>query len=312
MSTDCQPPAAPASLPRSAWSRVARRFRLPSWPGWMLLVVLLYCAAALLATAGWAQEDWTRRAGRSFAPPSAEHWLGTDRLGRSVALKAWLGARLSVAVCCGGAALAVGIGLLLGMAAGWRRGWVDAVVMWLCATFSTVPRLLLLLALALVLREQTWFGLSLQGIPALVLALGLTGWVGTCQVVRAEMRKLTSLSFVTAARALGADGWGIARRHALPHLMHLVLVEFGLRAAGAVGAEVSLSFLGLGPTDQPSWGTMLEEARLELPHDVWWQMAAAFVAVLLFSVAIHEVGETLRDALDPRLPAPEEKRRPVA
>lgn len=268
----------------------------------MLLVVGLYFAAAFLGSLGWPQEDWTKRAGPSFAPPAAAHWLGTDRLGRSVALKVWLGAQVSVAVSCGAAALSVGLGLLLGMLAGWRRGWVDAAVVWLCTTFSTVPRLLLLLALTLVLREQSWFGVSLQGIPALVLALGLTGWVGTCQVVRAEMRKLSSLSFITAARALGADGWTIAHRHALPHLMHLVLVEFGLRAAGAVGAEVSLGFLGLGPLDQPSWGTMLEEARLELPHDVWWQMAAAFGAVLLFSVAIHEVGETLRAALDPRPP----------
>lgn len=271
----------------------------------MLLVVTLYFLAALCAGLGWPQADWSQRVGPSFEPPGPEHWLGTDRLGRSVALKTWLGAQMSVAVSCGGAALSVCLGLLLGMLGGWCRGWVDAVVLWLCATLSTVPRLLLLLALALVLGQQSLLGMPLAGLPSLILALGLSGWVGTCQVVRAEMRKLAALPFITAARALGASSRDIAHRHALPHLMHLVLVEFGLRAAGAVGAEVSLGFLGLGPLDRPSWGTMLEEARLELPHHVWWQMAAAFTAVLLFSVAIHEVSETLREALDPRLPPPQ-------
>lgn len=270
----------------------------------MLLVVLAYFIAALLGSLGWPHEDWTRRDGPSFAPPSWEHWFGTDRLGRSVALKTWLGARLSVVISCGGAVLAVGTGLLLGMLAGWLRSWVDALVIWLCTTLSTVPRLLLLLALSLLLREQTVFGVSLHGAPAMLLALGLTGWVGVCQVVRAEMIKLSSLPFILAARTLGASSFDIARRHALPHLTHLILVEFGLRVAGFIGAEVSLSFLGLGPADQPSWGTMLEEARIETGQHVWWQMTAAFSAVLLFSTAVHEVSDALRDALDPRT-APE-------
>lgn len=291
-------------VPGTERSRLRQVFRLRDWPGIMLLIVLVYFIAALLGTVGWPCEDWTRRAGPSFAPPSWEHWFGTDRLGRSVALKTWLGARLSVIVSCGGAALAVGIGLLLGMLAGWRRGWVDAVVIWLCTTLSTVPRLLLLLAFSLLLREQTVFGMPLHGVPSMLLALGLTGWVGVCQVVRAEMLKLGSLSFIVAARALGAGSFDTARRHALPQLTHLILVEFGLRVAGFIGAEVSLSFLGLGPVDRPSWGTMLEEARIEIAQHVWWQMTAAFTAVLLFSIAVHEVSDALRDALDPRT-APE-------
>ncbi|WP_395745943.1 ABC transporter permease [Prosthecobacter sp.] len=281
-------------------SRMRQVFHPCGWPGVMLLVVLAYFMAAMLGGLGWPHDDWTQRVGPSFAPPSWEHWFGTDRLGRSVAMKTWLGARLSVIISCGGAALAVGAGVLLGMLAGWRRGWVDALVIWLCTTLSTVPRLMLLLALALLLREQTLFGVSLYGAPSMLLALGLTGWVGTCQVVRAEMIKLGALNFVTAARVLGASGFDIARRHALPHLTHLILVEFGLRVAGFIGAEVSLSFLGLGPADQPSWGTMLEEARLEIPQQVWWQMSAAFAAVFLFSLAMHEVSDALRDALDPR------------
>jgi len=281
-------------------------FRPGGWPGVMLLVVLVYLTAAMLGSLGWPDNDWTRRVGPSFAPPSWEHWFGTDRLGRSVAVKAWLGARVSVIISCGGAALAVGAGVLLGMLAGWWRGWVDAMVIWLCTTLSTVPRLMLLLALALLLREQTVFGVSLYGAPSMLLALGLTGWVGTCQVVRAEMIKLGTLNFITAARALGANGFDIARRHALPHLTHLILVEFGLKVAGFIGAEVSLSFLGLGPADQPSWGTMLEEARIETAQHVWWQMTAAFAAVFLFSLAVHEVSDALRDALDPRM-SPEEK-----
>ncbi|MFC5453350.1 ABC transporter permease [Prosthecobacter fluviatilis] len=289
-----------ATMTTPGWNRLRKVFRLRGWPGVMLIVVLAYIMAALLGSLGWPDEDWTRRAGPSFAPPSWEHWFGTDRLGRSVALKTWLGARLSVIISCGGAAIAVGTGLLLGMLAGWRRGWVDALVIWLCTTLSTVPRLLLLLALSLLLREQSIFGVSLHGAPAMLLALGLTGWVGVCQVVRAEMIKLGSLPFILAARALGASSFGIARRHALPHLTHLILVEFGLRVAGFIGAEVSLSFLGLGPVDQPSWGTMLEEARIETGQHVWWQMTASFAAVLLFSTAVHEVSDALRDVLDPR------------
>ncbi len=282
------------------WARLRREFRPGSLQGLMLMVMSAYMLAALLGMIGWPRDDWMRQAGASFSPPSWENWFGTDRLGRSVALKAWLGARLSVMVSFGGAMLAVGLGTLLGTLAGWRRGWLDDAIVWLCTTLSTVPRLLLLLALSLLLREQKIAGVSLHGVPSMVLALGLTGWVGVCQIIRAEMLKFPSLGFVVAARTLGAGGLTIARRHLLPQLAHLILVEFGLRVAGFVGAEVALSFLGLGPVDQPSWGTMLEEARLDIAQQAWWQMAAAFIAVFVFSLAVHEVSEGVRSALDPR------------
>jgi peptide/nickel transport system permease protein len=141
----------------------------------------------------------------------------------------------------------------------------------------------------------------MAGVPTIVLALGLTSWVGLCRLIRAEVLKHRERDYVVAARAAGVKNARILFRHILPNVFHIVIINFSLGLAAYVQAEVVLSFLGMGVTDRPSWGRMIDDAKLELLKGVWWQMAAATAAIFIFSLAVNIFGDALRDALDPRL-----------
>lgn len=264
------------------------------------LLVCAYLVVAVLAALGLVAADWNARVGGSLEPPSWAAPLGTDRLGRSVLRKTLYGASTSVAVAAFGSLISLGVGTLLGLAAGYLRGAVDEVIVWLYSTVSAVPGLLLMLATAFVLRDATLFGWPLEGVPALCLALGLTRWVGTCRLIRGEVIKHTGRDYVTAAVAMGFGRLHIARHHVLPNVSHLVVIEASLHAVGFIGAEVMLSFMGLGPTDVPSWGAMIDEARFEIVQGAWWQMAAVSGVIFALSLALNVLGDALRDALDPR------------
>ncbi len=246
--------------------------------------------------------------GPSSAPPSFQKialWAGTDFLGRSVLWRLLYGARVALTVAVLAATLSSIIGTTLGLLAGYFGGWVDNLIIWLFSTVSSIPWILLIMALAFVLKGQevTLFGhkFPLTGIPSIVIALGLTSWVGLCRYVRGETFKLREQDYVTTARAVGVRTRGVLFRHILPNVFHLIIIDFSLGLAAFVQAEVVLSFLGLGVTNQPSWGRMIDDAKLELLKGVWWQMAAATVAIFVFSLAVNIVGDAMRDALDPRL-----------
>ncbi len=228
-------------------------------------------------------------------------WLGTDFLGRSVLRKTLFGAKISLSVALFAALISIAIGVPLGAAAGYFGGWVDEFVVWLYTSLASIPGFLLLLAFAFVLRDATFFGHELRGLPAVFLALGLTSWVGLCRLIRGEVIKHRGRDYVTAARAYSASRATIIFRHILPNVTHLILIDFSLRVVGFIQAEVILSFLGLGPTDQPSWGVMIDDARLELSRGVWWQLAAATVAVFGIALPLNVASDALRDALDPKL-----------
>jgi peptide/nickel transport system permease protein len=255
-------------------------------------------ADALLVSCGALAAGWNARAGPSFQSPCWQFPLGTDLLGRSVAQKIVYGAKISVAVGVFGSALAVLIGGALGMMAGYLSGRFDDFVIWLCSTFSAVPGVLLMCVVAFVLQDAQLAGCSLKGVPAVCLALGLTHWVGTCRLVRSDVLRQREREYVVAAVALGASPCGIVYRHLLPNCTHLLLYDGFMHCVGFVRAEVMLSFLGLGATDQSSWGVMLDDARFEISRNVWWPMAAVVVVVFLFSFAAHYVGDVLRNAAD--------------
>lgn len=267
----------------------------------MFAVIALYAAVALVVAAGGLGADWNARVGPSLAPPSPAHPLGTDRLGRSVLDKLLVGARLSLSVAFFGSLISLSLGTALGVLAGYLRGRVDELVVWLYSTVSAVPGILLMLALAFVLRDVRLFGWSLQGVPALCLALGFTRCFGTCRIVRAEVMRQAGRDYITAAVAIGLSPLAVARRHVLPNVAHLVIIELSLHAVGFIGAEVMLGFLGLGPADAPSWGSMIDEARYEIAQGAWWQMAAVTGAIFALSLALNVTGDALRDALDPRV-----------
>ncbi len=197
--------------------------------------------------------------------------------------------------------ISICIGLPLGAIAGYFRGWLDELIVWLFTTVQSIPGIILIMALAFVLKGRTLFGYPLQGISVVYLAIGLTSWTGLCRLIRGEVIKHRDRDYVVAARAYGCSRKRIILRHIIPNVFHLVIISFSLRFVAFIHTEVILSFLGLGVKGEPSWGTMIDDARLELYRGCWWQLAAATLAIGLLSLALNIVGDALRDALDPKL-----------
>jgi peptide/nickel transport system permease protein len=219
------------------------------------------------------------------------HPVGTDIIGRDVLLQALKGVRVALLIGAGSSIIVVPIALLLGMLAGYFGRRIDDAVFFVIATLSSIPTLLLLIALVMALGRGT-----LQ----VCLALGITSWVGFARVIRGETLKLRELDYVAAARALGAGDARILRRHVLPNLMHLVVITFVLLFSRLVLSEAVLSWLGIGIVG--SWGQMIDQARDELARDpiVWWNLSAAAVALFGLILSVNMLGDAVRDVLDPR------------
>jgi peptide/nickel transport system permease protein len=285
---------------REAWTRLTRS-RLHCV---CLAIVALYVLVALVSCTPLLDRMIRQVVGGSYEAPSFKSvalWLGTDIQGRSVLWRVLYGTRIALSIAVLASAIEIAFGVLFGILAGYLGGWIDALIIWLLSTVSTVPWILLVIALAYVLQGQTFFGLALSPLAIVILALGLTGWVGLCRLIRAEVMKLRERDYVVAARAVGASTPRILVRHILPNVFHLVLINLSLGAAGYMQSEVALSFLGLGISDRPSWGRMIDDAKLELLRGVWWQLVAATVALYVISQALNLLGDALRDVLDPRL-----------
>ena len=224
--------------------------------------------------------------------PSAAHWAGTDELGRDTLSRLLWGARLSLAVSVTVVAISLTLGLTIGGLAGYLGGWIDtALTTFAMNTFLALPGILLAIAFAAFLGP---------GFANLVLALAIGGWAGYARLVRAQVMSVRDREYVDAARALGAGGLRIFFRHILPNIAQPILVQAAIGMAGVILAEATLSFLGLGiPAPAPSWGSMLNDARLHMfdsPHLVLFPAAAVACAVLGFNF----LGDALRDQLDPR------------
>ena len=229
------------------------------------------------------------------APKTGERYLlGTDNLGRSVALRLVQGTRIAFHVGIVTSLIAIPLGVLLGLLGGYFGGKVDSLVVWLCATVASMPGLLFILAIALVVG---------QGLLGIYLGIGLTTWVGTCRTIRAEVMKHRDSAYVQAAKVLGYSPLRIMFRHILPNVAHLVLVQFSIRFPSAVSTEVFISFLGIGVQGEPSWGVMINNARLRLWQGVWWEMAFTTLAIFALVLVFNHLADELRDRLDPALRA---------
>ena len=223
---------------------------------------------------------------------SHAHWLGTDELGRDILSRVIYGARISMLVGTCVVLTSLGIGLVVGSIAGYYGGAIDRFVnVILMNAFLSFPGILL--AIAFVAFRG-------PGIFNLVLALSLGGWVGYARLVRGQVLAAREREFVEAARALGASDLRIIVRHILPNIIQPVVVQAAIGMAGAILAEATMSFLGLGvPPPTASWGTMLNDGRAHLfesPHLVFYPAFAVMLAVLSFNF----IGDALRDYLDPR------------
>jgi peptide/nickel transport system permease protein len=232
-----------------------------------------------------------------LAPGEEKHTLGTDIQGVDVLYKTIKGVRTAMLLGFLTAVISIPLGLLIGIIAGYFGKWVDDLIVYTYSTLACIPGILLLVALMMVMGK---------GIVQLSIALGVTGWVGLCRLIRGETLKLRETDYVLAARAVGASHLRIIFVHILPNLFHLVIIVFTLGFTGIVMSEAVLTYLGLGVRPETySWGQMISTARMELARypSVWWQFAASGVALFILVLAFNVFGDALRDALDPRLRA---------
>jgi peptide/nickel transport system permease protein len=220
--------------------------------------------------------------------------FGADKWGRDVLKKVIKGTETSLLVGLAAAALATFLGTLFGALAGYYGRWIDDLFNWLYSVFTSIPYLLLVLAVAAVLGQK--------GVLAVILILGLTGWTGIFRLIRAEYLRHRVREYVLAADAVGASNTRRMFAHILPNASHVVLVQLSLHVVLFIKSEVILSFLGFGVgVDTVSWGSMLAEAPSELILGMWWQIAAATAAMALAVTAFSLFTDSVRDALDPRL-----------
>ncbi len=254
--------------------------------------LLLVVALAVLAPVLTPYEPTRNNLMESLRPPSAAHLMGTDLLGRDVFTRILYGARVSLSVGVVVQAVSVAVGTTLGLLAGYHGRWVDDLVTGLTTVVQAFPGLLFAITVMAVL------GPSLYNV---FLALALVGWPTVARLVRGETLAIKEQLYVEGARAVGAPDLYILVRHVLPNCLGPIIVVATLEMGGAVLAEATLSFLGLGvqpPT--PSWGSMLAEAR-DRVWDAPWLMVFPGLAIFVTVLAFNLLGDGLRDVLDPRL-----------
>jgi peptide/nickel transport system permease protein len=272
------------SLPRAASHNVLAT----TGAALVTIFIILAIFAPLISPQDPAHIDLPAR----LSPPSSAHWCGTDELGRDILSRLIYGSRISILVGSSVVALSLSLGLIIGSLAGYYGGRLDRFInIVVMNAFLSFPGILL--AIAFVAFRG-------PGIFNLVLALSLGGWVGYARLVRAQVLAAREKEYVEAARALGASDLRIITRHILPNIIQPVIVQAAIGMAGAILAEATMSFLGLGvPPPTASWGTMLNDGRAHLfdsPHLVLFPAAAVMLAVLSFNF----IGDALRDYLDPR------------
>ena len=234
-----------------------------------------------------------------YLPPlsrSSDHscffLLGSDNLGRDVAARLVQGSRIAFHVGIMTSLIAIPLGVILGLLGGYFGGRIDSLVVWLCATVASMPGLLFILAISMVVG---------QGLLGIYMGIGLTTWVGVCRTIRAEVMKHKLRAYVLAARVLGYSHLRIMFRHILPNVAHVILIQFSIRFPSAVATEVFISFLGIGVQGEPSWGVMINNARLRLWQGVWWEMTFVTAAIFVLVLVFNHLADELRDLLDPAL-----------
>ncbi len=258
-----------------------------------LVLLIVYIVIVVLTAFGVVATDFaTTQMENSYAPPSLHHFFGTDFFGRDVLDRAMQGTKIAFLVGFFSASIATLIGVSLGALGGYFGGWVDDFVVWLYTTLESIPYILLISAFAFALG---------QGLTNLYIALGLTGWVKLCRLIRSEFLKQKNLDYVQAAQAMGVGHFSKMFRHIFPNVAHLALIQFTLSFVFAIKAEVILSFLGLGvEPGTPSWGMMISDARVELTRGVWWNLLGATTFMFFLILSVNLLTDHLRSSLDPQ------------
>jgi len=260
-----------------------------------VIVVLFFYAVAIAAPVISRYDPDALNPGERSQPPSAAHWLGTDRNTRDEYARLVVGSRISLSVGTTAVLIIMTCGTALGAMAGYFGGWVDTLIMRFTDILLSIPQILLLIAAAALFSQY-------NALAVTIAVIGLTSWPGTARLVRGQFLSLKDQEFVTAARTIGATPGQIIRRHLFPNALAVIIVQATLWLAYAILLEASLSYLGLGvqiPT--PSWGNMLQQGQTELLNGAWWLTVFPGLAIFFITLAFNLMGDGLRDALDPRL-----------
>ena len=241
------------------------------------------------------------------------HVFGTDKVGQDVLYQALKSIRTGLVIGTLTTLLMLPFAVLMGLMAGYFRGWIDDVIQYLYTTLNSIPGVLLIAASILLLQvyiskhEADFTSLEQRAdlrLLFLCIILGITSWTGLCRMLRAETLKLREVDYVQAAQAFGVSNFTIMMRHLLPNVMHIVMISIVLDFSGLVLAEAVLSYINIGvDPSMNSWGNMINNARLEMAREpvVWWSLAAAFVFMFLLVLAANLFSDAIRDAFDPRL-----------
>jgi peptide/nickel transport system permease protein len=254
----------------------------------ILLTFIIAGSASFIAPQDPGKTDVSLK----LKPPSLQHYLGTDQLGRDVFSRMLFGSRVSLSVGFVAVAISICIGILVGATAGYYGGWVDSVLMRFVDIMLCFPSFFLILTVVALLGPSLF---------KVMVVIGITSWMGTSRFVRAEFLSLRERDFVQAAKALGVKDPRIIFVHILPNALAPVFVTATLDVATAILVEAGLSFLGFGvQPPAPSWGNILTEGRTYI-FDAWWLTVFPGLAILITVLSFNLLGEGLRDALDPRL-----------
>ncbi len=257
-----------------------------------VLVVIIAVAGPLLFPFNQAAVSSTSAG--LLLPPSGQYWLGTDELGRDVFREFLAAAHVSLIVGLAATAISMILGAAIGIVAGYYGRWIDNTLMRLTDFFLVLPQIPLVIALA------AFFG---QSLGIIILVIGMTGWPTTARIVRSQTLSLRERQFITRVRSLGTPDSRILRVHILPNVMPLIFANTVLVIGGAILAEATLSFLGLGDPVQVSWGTMLHFAfdSGAIGRGAWWYFVPPGIGIVIVVLAFTLTGHAIDQALNPRL-----------
>lgn len=267
--------------------RMCRQNKLAAFSALIILIIILMAVfAPLIAPYGEAQQDLLHR----LQAPSAQHWFGTDELGRDVFTRILYGARVSLSIGILPTIISLVIGVVLGLLAGYIGGWLDYLIMRVADVMLSVPSLLLAMVVMYTLGSSTM---------TLFIALSMVNWASVARVVRSQTLSLKESEYVEAARSIGVSGGMIMLRHIMPNCIPSLIVLFTLNIPSAILSESSLSFLGIGV--QPpgaSWGLMVNQSK-EFLFTSPWLCLAPCLSIMVVVLAFNFLGDGLRDVLDP-------------
>jgi peptide/nickel transport system permease protein len=271
-----------------------RKLSPSAWIGLVMLGVFVYVGLFGPWLAPYDVASQAIDLDHRFEGPSAAHWLGTDSNGRDALSQLLFGARSALKLSGIVVAITSVIGLTMGTIAGWFRGWVDEITMRFVDILLAFPGILMNIAIVATVAQP--------GVGVVILALAANGWVGYARVARGQVLALRELDYITAAVALGASNRRVMFKHLVPNLMGPALVQMSFGLGGIILIEAALSFLGLGPQVDYSWGAMLDQARTFLWKGDWVRIYALVpgLAIMWVVLGANLLGDGLRDRFDPR------------